>query len=268
MQSLALDEIRKALPASNYGHKNSLWNKIYRDETLNCPVVDKKRGECTDGYDCIDASIWIKNYLDERNVSSSIHFGKSEDGIFFSKNGHYFVETEESIIDGTPLYNLRNAKHISYGSLLNNTAFADVVALNQFMLDFRQDKGIKYLMRCSVEGCEPSEVSISALSKNETPSEIYEITASVNATAIRRFLSESSGIERSFSDVESIQRLGMLKNAGAIKLAEIAADCTVRSLGNLEYRAKSASKVSDDLSNQMDKNIKEFVRLVETVTLL
>ncbi len=268
MQSLVLDDIKKALPASNYGHKNSIWNKIYKDKTLDCPVVHKKRGECTGGYDCIDASIWIKNYLSERNIRSSIHFGKSEDGIFFSKNGHYFVETEEGAIDGTPLYSLMNAKHISYGSLLNKVAFADVVALNQFMLDFRQDKGMKYLMRCSVGGCESSEVSISALSKDDSPSEIYEIIASVNAPSLRRFISESSGIERSFSEGESIQRLGMLKNAGVIKLTEVAADCTVRTLGNLKYEAKSASKISNRLSNQMDSNIKDFVRLIETVPLL
>ena len=113
------------------------------------------------------------------------------------------------------------------------------------------------------DGNLPREVSINALKKLEQPEEVYRVSAIISEAPLESFLLNNGAITKDFSDEEALQRLGKLVNAKAVRIQEEAADCKLKYIGRLEYSAKDPNKVTEDLKGELDKNIREFVHLIE-----
>lgn len=275
-----LSEIRKEVPIEKYGHKEIIWNPVYIDLWHSCLAISKKRGDCSNGYDCMDASLKAKEILEKNGIKSSIAEGVSEDGIFCSSRGHKFVVTDETgiVIDATPLYQFLGAKHIITDKIPNKNLpyLSNILGLGSVVLNFQEKDKCRYLICAAVNGAYVDEydkgtdsIWIDVTRKRETPEEAFRIIVRPNERKFKKLFENSlEPITKSYSISEVAKRLEKLEGYDAISIEKIGWDMSLKGIGNLETRLKGYEQVSEDLERISSENTKEFVHLIESVLLV
>jgi len=275
-----LSEIRKEVPIEKYGHKEIVWEPIYIDIFHSCLAIQKKRGNCSNGYDCADASLKAKEILEKNGIKSSIAEGISEDGMFCSSRGHKFVVIDgtDIIVDATPLYPFLGAKHNITEKIPNEKLpyLSNIIGLGSVVLNFQEKDKCRYLTCAAVNGIyidenekQTENVWIDVTRKCETPEEACRIIANPNGQILRELF--ENGLEpltKDYSLSEVTKRLEKLESKGAINIEKIGWDLSLKEIGNLEAKLKDFKYVSEDLERILSENTKEFVHLIEAASLI
>jgi len=283
--NIPVEEIRKQLPPENYGLKKLLLGKVYlspKDEIL----VKRESSSLSEGYDCIDASVKVREIL-KKQGKSNIYSGIDEKDLW---SAHYFIITEDwHIVDGTPLYKTVGANHAARNRILQEDSISvNVKKLQSLSFDNYNCVPLKYqklnettnlLSRIGVKRIPEQDkrflienrlhvpstdvILELILLENEKPTNGYRITASFDEHSLYKKLYRANPSNMTME--EKFKEFKRLLDKKKVKLSGKAYDLKLKGPRNLGIKETTPDKVNPLINEEIEKDMDVLVHLVENI---
>jgi len=281
---IPIGEIKRELPPEQYGLKKWLFGDLYvtPDDEI---CIKKPAGSLTNGYDCFDAALKVREILQKYGIKSNVFSGVDEKGMWQT---HYFVKTDNGIIvDGVDLYKTIGANHKhrkmtsekEIGNLQSFITFKDGLIPLRYQILNEKTKilskiGIRrfsdldaFFIREYGWGEPLTDIILdTTLIEYEIPVQALEITASFNEFSLRNRLYNLGALPLNMSMDERIKEFGWLLDNETVQLSSSAYDLKLHHSGFLEpIQISSVDKVNPILKEEIEKDMDVLIYLVEKI---
>jgi hypothetical protein len=286
--NIPIEDIRKEIPPEKYGLRKYLLEDLCLT-SFDEIFIKKSTKSLSNGYDCFDASIKVKEILQKYRIKSDLYSGLDEKGLW---NAHIFVVTDDGVkVDGTPIYKTIGADHIVLNKLsreeikrqqikiLQPSVYGDYVCVPSRYQKLDETK--KLLSRVGVNRIPdrdkiflrnyrlevpPTEVILELiLLDDEKPTDAYKIIASFDENSLYRELSNSGFMPSDMAMDKITEKFKQLVVDKKVKLTGKHYSLKFNGPRKLRVKETFVDEIDSSLTEEIEKDMVVLSSLVEKV---
>jgi hypothetical protein len=282
--NIPVEEIRNQIPPENYGLLKWLQGNLYKtlqsipyrgkQKIVERVCIVKPKESFEKGYDCVDAAKRVHRILNNHGIRSDVYRGQDELDIW---DDHYFVKTDNEIVDAIDLYPIVGAKHFLVEKMSEDKLFESKYTIvpieDQGPLCYSKPaKNTKLLCRVGISrvsafdrvymrNVDPTIVTLDGfLIERNKPIQRYEIETTFDEASLKKELDNSKVLPNSVSRKEMMKLFDQM-SANAIRLRRRTFSLDLVQRGYLKERRIKDSETNLLLKEKTNQNLDTLASL-------